>query len=67
MATTLLDDKPQIITIKEIFERCVALETKMDIQTKVNEDTNKKFSVLAVVIIVLECINFIWNAFIYWR
>jgi len=57
-----LDDKT--ISLKEVYERVIALETKMDIMYDNNKETEKKFVNYVLLIIVLEIVNIFVHAFI---
>lgn len=53
------------ITYKELLERLVVLETKLDLMSSVNGTTNKKFTLLAGLIIVLQVVDGIVNYYIF--
>lgn len=58
---TILDDKPQIITIKEVFERLVALEAKYDLKISDDRKTSKYFKRFALFLLFFELVNFVLN------
>lgn len=47
------------IDIKELFERVVTIETKLDLINEENKKTRNKFTGFVTVIIVLEVINLV--------
>lgn len=49
------------ITLKELYERLVILETKVDAQGNVNKITAKRFTAFAWIVILFEIVNFALN------
>ncbi len=51
--------KDKTITLKELFERLVVLETKVDSQRIVSHKTSHTFYLFAVVLVVLAIFNIV--------
>lgn len=58
---TTFDPSPQIITIKEVYEKAVAMEAKMDFKSKEDNKTTAKFYFYVWMLFFFEFINFILN------
>ena len=55
-------EKDKEITIKEVFERVVVLETKFEHSLEENKKTTKRFSWYVLIILLLEVANLIVQA-----
>lgn len=64
METTATMAKEPIITLKELFERLVQVETKLDMKTANDMIVAKRFKSFTLIIILVEVVNFIFNFFI---
>lgn len=53
------------VGLKELFERVVQLETKMDMKTENDKIVAKRFKGFIYVIIGIQIINLIFSYFIY--
>lgn len=53
------------ITVKEVFERVVALETKFDLEVARGRKLGRYFWVLISTLVIVEIGNFIFNYLIY--
>jgi len=53
------------ITLKEVYERLVALETKFDYQVAKGEGMGRRYGYLTAFIILVELVNFVFNYLIY--
>lgn len=56
-----LDDRT--ITLKEVYERIIALETRFDITMENDQKTKNTFTKWVVMIVVLEIINLILHLY----
>lgn len=54
-----VDDRT--ITVKEVYERVIQLETKFDFSTQTNKQTTRQFTWFALAISVFEIINLVLN------
>lgn len=59
-----MDTSPETISKKELFERLIALETKIDLIDRDNQRMDKKFSLLVVLVVVLEIVNILVHALV---
>ena len=50
-----------IITIKEVYERVVALETKFDYQVEKGSKQGRFFWFVIFVVFAVEAVNFVFN------
>lgn len=53
------------ITTKELFERLIALETKLDMKTENDKIVARRFKSFTYIIIFIEVINFVFNLLLY--
>lgn len=60
-----MQDKTKEITMKELFERVVQLETKLDMKTENDIIVAKRFKYFTYVIIFIEVVNMVFNYFLY--
>lgn len=51
----------EVITIKEVYEKAVQLETKIDGEIAKGDSMARRFRQLVVLIIAIEVVNFLLN------